>query len=128
MDRRTFVRSLAVSSSALFAGCSTPISLSGGENPLMAEDIVTTTYDYNELEYGNLPQQGSPDYEVSELDDLPNVSTWSNGGLHPVSTARKLLSLLENYHSSNNIQYKNKARKVAEAFVDKSISHREGVL
>lgn len=126
MDRRTFIGSLAASSSALFAGCSTPTSSAGEENRLMDENIVATSYDYNELEYENLPQQGSPDYEVSELEDLPNVSTYE-GGLHPVSTARKLLSLLEGYHASNNEQYKDKARNVAEAFVDKSISHREGV-
>lgn len=137
MDRRTFIGSLAVSSSALFAGCSiftrstpsresTPTSPSGEETLLIDGNVISISYEYNELEYENLPQQGSPDYEVSELKDLPNISTYE-GDLHPTLTARKLLSLIENYRASNDKKYINKARMVAESFVNKSISHRGGI-
>lgn len=141
MKRRTFITSLTISTSSVLAGCSQVVpSVSENKNKLMDEEIISESYDYNMLERKNLPQVGGRNYEVNQLENLPDVVTLkqleslsylitqeNKNALHPVGTARRLLSLFELYHAENDEEYKNKAREVAEAFVEKSTRHDDGI-
>lgn len=98
MNRRFFLSSCTVGAVSGLAGCSTLSSFGSKneQNPLMGENIIFERYDYNELENGDLPQKGGKNYGVSELENLPNIITRDDNGeraLHPVATARHLLSL-----------------------------------
>jgi len=96
----------------------------------MSDDIIFESYEYTKLKTEDLPQKGGESYRVSELENLPNVITRDDNGeraLHPVATARHLLSLVEMYRADDDTRYRDKAREVAEAFVEESIKHDGGI-